>query len=56
MERTYVRCTYVPKGAFFNYVNQILPIIDHLPSDISERISLLFLKENLHTIDNSGTE
>jgi len=32
VERTYVRCTYVPKGAFLNYVDQNLPIIDHLPT------------------------
>ena len=36
-------------GPFFNYVNQILSIIDHLPTvDISEGIPLL---ENLHTSD-----
>ena len=40
---------------FFNYVDKLLPIIDHLPPppvEIGEGIPLLlFIRENLHTVD-----
>ena len=37
-----VRTTFYQKGAFTNYVDKILPIIDHLPLvDISDGIPLL---------------
>ena len=43
------------KWAFTNYIDNILPIIDHLPTsvDICEGIPLL--RENLHIVDISST-
>ena len=45
--------------SFFNYVDQILPIIDHLPTpeiDIREEIYLLLrIRKNLHNVEISST-
>ena len=45
------------KGSFFNYVDQILPVIDHLPTSGWHWWSNSFnvIRENLHTIDISST-
>ena len=44
-------------GSFFNYVDQILPIIDHLPTsvDIGGRNSSTVIGENLHIVDIFST-
>ena len=45
------------KGAFTNYVDNILPIIDHLPTpdDIFEGITCTIIGESLHAVDISST-
>ena len=45
------------KGAFTNYVNKILPIIDHLPTPCWHlwRNSFTVIRKNLHTVDISRT-
>ena len=42
-------------GSFFNYVDQILPTIDHLPTPFWHwwRNSFIVIWENLHIVDNS---
>ena len=42
------------KGSFFNYVDQILPIIDHLPTLVKEFLYLLLQGKlcSLHTTGN----
>ena len=49
-------CQY--KGAFLNYVDKILPIIDHLPVTFEREflhVLLIVIRENLHTVDISRT-
>ena len=45
------------KRAFINYVDRILPIINHLPPpvDIFEGIPYTEIRENLHIVDISST-
>ena len=43
------------KGPFFNYVDQIWPIIDHLPTLHRGSNSFTFFAKNLQTVDISST-
>ena len=45
------------KGAFTNYVDNIFPIIDHLPTpdDINEGIPCTVIGKSLHTVEISST-
>ena len=51
MDQSMERSAILSQGSFINYVDQILPIIDHLPTpvEIGEEISLL------HNVDISNT-
>ena len=43
------------KGSFFNYVVQILSIIDHLPTPCCDGIFFIVIGESLHTFNISST-
>ena len=45
------------KGAFTNYVDNIFPVIDHLPTpdDINEGIPCTVIGKSLHTVEISST-
>ena len=46
---------FIYRGPFFKYVEQILPIIDHLPTPGLWRNFFVFKKLNLHIVDTSST-
>ena len=46
---------FIYRGPFFKYVEQILPIIDHLPTPALWRNFFVFKKLNLYIIDTSST-